>query len=29
LTESHWADAFDRDVVVLLHSVESVSSSEC
>lgn len=29
LTESHWADAFHRDVVVLLHSVESVSSSEC
>ena len=28
LTESHWADAFDGDVIVLLHVVGSVSSSE-
>jgi hypothetical protein len=29
LTESHWADAFDGDVVVLLHSADFVSSNEC
>lgn len=29
LTESHWADAFDGDAVVLFHSADFVSSNEC